>query len=168
MFTPNSVLSWSNTRMNSKRIALSCAVMALTIAGGAMANEIYKWTDEDGTVHYEDRPTGAETEERLGMTYRRTDSGAVQKRTQARLDATTARNEARSVAAAAEKEAAENAAVAAERDQRCDKARARLETYLQSRRLYRTDDNGERVYLDDSQRQEARQKAEAQVTDFCS
>jgi hypothetical protein len=92
----------------------------------------------------------------------------VQKRIQARVDAGTARDEARSVAAAAEKEAADNAAVEADKAQRCDRARARLETYLQSRRLYRTDDSGERVYLDDSQTQEARQKAEDQVTEFCS
>jgi hypothetical protein len=39
---------------------------------------------------------------------------------------------------------------------------------LQSRRLYRTDENGERVYLDEAQRQEARQKAEKQITEFCS
>jgi len=154
--------------MKGRRIAFSCAVMALFIAGGAMANEIYKWTDEEGTVHYEDRPSGAATEERLAITYTRTDSSAVQKRIQARVDAGTARDEARSVAAAAEKEAADNAAVEADKAQRCERARARLETYLQSRRLYRTDDSGERVYLDDSQTQEARQKAEDQVTEFCS
>ena len=120
--------------MKGKRIALSCAVMALTIAGGAMANEIYKWTDEDGTVHYEDRPTGAANEERLAITYGRTDSSAVQKRVLARVDAMTARDEARSVAAAAEQEAADNAAIEADKAQRCDGARSRLESYLQSRR----------------------------------
>ena len=71
-------------------------------------------------------------------------------------------------AAAAEDEAAEKAAAAAERTKACERARARLETYLQSRRLYRTDENGERVYLDDTERQEARQKAEEQITEFCS
>ena len=154
--------------MKGKRIALSCAIAALTIAGGAMANEIYKWTDENGTVHYEDRPTGAETEERLAITYSRTDGSAVQKRVQAHVDARIARDEARSVAAAAEQEAAEHAAAEAEKAQRCDGARSRLESYLQSRRLYRTDESGEREYLDDSQTQEARQKAEDQVTEFCS
>jgi major membrane immunogen (membrane-anchored lipoprotein) len=142
--------------------------MAMTIASGAVANEIYKWTDENGNVHYEDRPTGAATEERLHMTYNRTDSSAVRQRTQARVDARTAREEAKTAAAESEKEAAENAAVAAERAQKCEKSRARLESYLQARRVYRTDENGERVYLDDEQRQEARQKAEEQISEFCS
>jgi hypothetical protein len=154
--------------MQGKRIVLSFAIAALTVSAGAAANEIYKWTDEDGNVHYEDRPSGAETEERVDIYYRRTDSGAVKQRVQARLDAQASREEARSVAAAAEKEAADNAAAAAERQKACERSRARLESYLQARRLYSTDDNGERVYLDDAQRQEARQKAEEQIAEFCS
>ena len=144
--------------MKGKRIVLTCAIAAMTVSMGAMANEIYKWTDADGNVHYEDRPSGAVTEERLDLTYRSTDRGAVQARVKTRLDAQTAREEAESTAAAAEQQ----------RRDRCDQARARLETYLQARRLYRTDDNGERVYLDDSQSQQARQKAEEQIAEFCS
>jgi len=154
--------------MKSKRLALLCAVTAMTVAGGAMANEIYKWTDENGTVHYGDRPIGAATEERLAMTYTRTDSAAVQQRVQARVEATAAREEARSAAARSQEKAAANEAEAAERAERCDKARARLEQYLQSQRLYRMDENGERVYLDDAQRETARQKAEEQITEYCS
>jgi hypothetical protein len=154
--------------MKARQIALSCAVVALTFAAGATASEIYKWVDEDGNVHYEDRPSGAATEERLGVAYSRTDSSAVNNRVQARLDRQSERAEAKSQRAAAEQEAADNAAAEAERQQACERARARLETYLQSRRLYRTDANGERVYLDDSQRQEARQKAEEQVSEFCN
>ncbi|MDH3777220.1 MAG: DUF4124 domain-containing protein [Gammaproteobacteria bacterium] len=140
----------------------------MTIASCSVANEIYKWTDENGNVHYEDRPSGAATEERLQMTYNRTSSSAVHQRVQARVDARTAREEAKTAAEASEKEAAENAAIAAERAQKCDKSRARLESYLQARRVYRTDDNGERVYLDEDQRQEARKKAEEQISEFCS
>lgn len=154
--------------MKGKRIVLSCAVMVLTIASGAMANEIYKWTDENGDVHYEDRPTGAESEERLDITYRRTDGSAVQKRVHARIEAQTSRREAESVAAAAQQEAADNAVAETERKEKCDRSRARMESYLQSRRLYRTDENGERVYLDEAQRQDARQKAEEQIARFCS
>ena len=154
--------------MKGKRIVLTCAIAAMTVSIGAMANEIYKWTDADGNVHYEDRPTGAATEERLDLTYRPTNRSSVEARVKSRVDAQTAREEARSNAAAAEQEAAENAAAEKQRSDRCDQARARLETYLQARRLYRTDENGERVYLDDSQSQQARQKAEEQIAEFCS
>ena len=154
--------------MKVKRLAFGCAVVAMTIAGGATANEIYKRVDADGNVYYEDRPTGAAGEERVDITYRRTDNGVVRQRIQARVDAQATREEARSIAAAEEQEAAEKRAAEEERAQRCENSRARLETYLQSRRLYRTDDNGERVYLDEEQIQEARRKVEEQIAENCS
>ena len=155
--------------MNTKKTALTLLVAALTIGSTATAAEtIYKWTDENGNVHYEDRPSGAPTEERLALTYRRTDGGAVQQRVQSRLDRQTARDDDRAAREAAEQDAADQAAAAAERQQACESARARLESYVQSRRLYRTDANGERVYLDDAQREEARRKAEEKVTEYCS
>ena len=161
-------MSRNTTALSTRRLALTCAVAAMTLAAGATANEIYRWTDEHGNVHYEDRPSGAATEERIHIAYRRTDSGAVNQRVQARVDRQAERAEAKSVAAAREQEAAEQAAAAEERAKACERARARLETYLQSRRLYRTDENGERVYLDDAERQEVRQKTEEQITEFCS
>ena len=154
--------------MKVKRLAFGFAVVAMTLAGGAAANEIYKRVDADGNVYYEDRPTGAAGEERLDITYRRTDSGVVRQRVQARVDAQATREEARSVAAAREQEAAEQQAAEEERKKRCEDSRARLETYLQSRRLYRTDDNGERVYLDEEQTREARRRVEEQIAENCS
>ncbi len=154
--------------MKARRLTVMIATAALTMSAGALADEIYKWTDEEGTVHYGDRPTGAPTEERLSMTYNRTDGSAVRSRVQARQERQAQREEQKSVAAAAAQEAADNEAAAAQRERACENARARLESYLQSRRLYRTDENGERVYLDDTERQEARKRAEDQVTEFCS
>jgi hypothetical protein len=156
--------------MKGKRIVLSFAVMAMTVAGGAAASEIYKWTDEDGNVYYGDRPSGASTEERLGITYQPTDNDAVEKRLEKRAEAQTARKEAASVAAAAQQEAADNAAAEQARKDRCDRARAAVNTYdqNQARRMYRMDENGERVYLDDTERAEARQNAERQVSEACS
>ena len=156
--------------MKGKRIVLAFAVVAMTVAGGATANEIYKWTDEDGNVYYGDRPSGASTEERLGITYQPTDNSVVQQRIEKRAEAKTAREEAESVAAAAQQEAADNAAAEQAREDRCDRARARLDTYVRSqdRRVYRTDENGERVYLDDAERAQAWQNAERQVSEACS
>ena len=156
--------------MKGKRVVLSFAVMAMTVAGGATANEIYKWTDEDGNVYYGDRPSGASTEQRLGITYQPTDNDAVEQRVEKRHEAQTARAEAESVAAAAQQEAADNAAAEQARKDRCDRARAAVDTYVQNqaRRMYRTDENGERVYLDDAERVEAQQNAERQVSEYCS
>ena len=155
--------------MGSKPTALLFLVAALAFAGSALASEtIYKWTDADGNVHYGDRPSGAPSEERLVLTYQRTDQTAVQGRIQARLDRQAERDEARAQREEDKQEAADEAAAAAERQQACADARDRLDAYLESRRLYRTDANGERVYLDDAARDEAQRKAAEKVTELCS
>ncbi|MEM9209209.1 MAG: DUF4124 domain-containing protein, partial [Pseudomonadota bacterium] len=62
------------------------ASIALASAG-THAQEIYKWTDAEGNVHYEDRPTEltrAESEV-VAIASRRTDSSAVQAGVEARL-----------------------------------------------------------------------------------
>jgi hypothetical protein len=59
-------------------------------------------------------------------------------------------------------------AKAAERSQKCDTYKARLQKFVQSRRLYKEDENGERVYLDEQQSQAARERVENQVQEYCS
>ncbi|MCP4301049.1 MAG: DUF4124 domain-containing protein [Gammaproteobacteria bacterium] len=154
--------------MKVKRFLLGCAVLAMTVGGGAMANEIYKWTDDEGNVHYEDRPTGAATEERMALSYRRTNASSVDQRVQSRIESMTARDEARAAAAEEAKAAEKKEAEAADKQKKCESYRARLQTFVQSRRLYREDADGERVYLDGTETQEARQKVEELIAEHCT
>lgn len=154
--------------MKGKRFLIGFVALAVTASGGAMASGIYKWTDDEGNVHYEDRPSGAQQEELMALSYRRTNPNAVQQRIQNQAEANTARQESRAAAAEEEKTAEAKAAEAAENQKKCESYRARLQTFLQSRRLYREDDNGERVYLDDEQRQEARQRVEELIAEDCT
>ena len=141
---------------------------ALTASGGAFADSIYKWTDADGNIHYEDRPSGAATEVRMNLTYNRTDDDAVEQRIEARLDKQTVKREAAVVAAEEAKSTDEKRAKADAQQKQCDSYRDTLETNMQARRLYREDENGERVYLDDSARLETRQRTEDLVQEFCN
>jgi len=154
--------------MKGKRILVGCAALGLALCGSAMANEIYKWTDADGNIHYEDRPSGAATEERLALVYQRTNSAGVQKRTQARIDGQVARQEARDEADAAAEKAADAKAQAEADARKCQTSRAQLQTMLQAPRLYREDENGERQYLDENERQEARTRAEELIAEYCT
>ena len=144
------------------------AVLAMTVSTGSIADEIYKWTDEQGNVHYEDRPTGSGSEEIVSLTYRRTNASALQQRVQTHLDSEATRQEARTAAAEEAKLAEAAAAEAAAMQKKCESYRARLQTLIQSRRVYRQDDNGERVYLDEQARQTARQGVEEQIAENCS
>ncbi len=140
---------------------------ALALAGDAAAGEIYKWTDEQGNVHYVDRPTGDPTEQRLDVISNRTNSAAVQASISARHERQNARAEARAEAAEKQKLAAEQQALEEERQQQCEKLRARLETFLYSRRLYREDDAGERVYLSDDEAMQARANLQEKIQETC-
>lgn len=153
--------------MNTRLFTTTLAAFALS-GSIAFADEIYKWTDENGNVHYEDRPSGAPSEERLQISYSRTDSSSVEKRVQAYRDAASERDEARANREADKESAAEKRAAADAKTARCQDYRAKLKTMLESRRLYRPGENGEREYLDDSARAEARQKAEELIKENCS
>ncbi len=154
--------------MNAERLLVGLAVLAVATGSAAMANEIYKWTDENGNVHYGDRPSGSATEQRMALTYRRTDTGSLQQRVKSHADSVAARQDRKAEAAKEEKAAEEKAAEAATNAKKCDGYRAQLETFVQSRRLYREDENGERVYLDETQSQEARTRVEELISENCT
>jgi len=153
--------------MNTKRIAIGFAALALVISTNAFADEIYKWTDKDGNAHYGDRPSGEASEERLQFSYNRTNAEALDNRVAAQRDVEESRQEARTEAAE-KKQAAEEERVAAEENQaQCETSRAQLNRMRQSARVYRTDAAGERVYLDDVQRAESIAKVEANIKEIC-
>lgn len=130
------------------------------------ASEIYKWTDQNGNVIYGDRPIGTASE-RVDINSSPTNNANIQATAQAR----TASRQLVSLAAekvAPEPTAEEKRAEATERAASCSKHRATLEKFSVSRRLYREDENGERVYLDETDTQDARDRAENRVQEFCS
>ena len=152
--------------MNRKLLVL--VIAGATLATGATAGEIYKYVDEDGNVHYLDRPTGASGEERMAITYTGTSGSTLSSQSKQR-EAYMAEREERRVARSEQAEAEAQAAVEREeRAAKCQQNRSRLESYLQSARLYRENDEGEREYLNESEILEARQKVEELIKEYCS
>jgi hypothetical protein len=138
---------------------------ALVFSGAALSGEIYKWTDEDGNVHYEDRPTGEEVE--LVAFTTSTDSSAVRASIDARRANESARADKRSKRDEDAVEAADAQLAADQRIKNCQESRTRMETYLTSRRLYKEGADGERVYLDDTQIMDARSEAQEDIQKYC-
>ena len=153
--------------MNIRRLMTAFAALAITVSTGVYADDIYKWTDAEGNVHYEDRPSGEPSEERLQFSYNRTNNAAVQNRVQTRRDTANARREGKAEAEEGKRTAAENRAAAEEKLARCQTYRAKLKTMLESRRVYRENAAGERDYLDDAARAEARTNAENLIKETC-
>jgi len=135
-------------------------------SGLAVGAEIYKWTDEDGNVHYEDRPVGKTDMEHVDVLSRNTDNTVVQ----ARLDSDRERRAAaRQVASEAPKEMtkAEIRAEQQERQGKCQEYRDQLQAFLRSSRLYKEEDGGERQYLSEEEVMAARSRVEGQIQEYC-
>jgi len=153
--------------MNTRRLIVGFAALVVAISTGAFADEIYKWTDKDGNVHYEDRPSGDPSEEQLQFSYNRTNSEALQNRIEANHDAEKSRDEARAQAAEDKRTAEENRLEDEQTQAECESYRARLNQMISAPRIYRTDESGERVYLDEAQRAESRTRAETYIKESC-
>ena len=156
--------------MNYKQTLVLAAAAASLVAGTALASDIYRYTDEDGTVHYVDRPSGANTEQRVAVASKRSTASASSSsnaQPQSNADA-TAEQAAEAGEPAAKKTRAEKIAEQKEREERCQSYRAKLETMVTSRRLYRENEDGERNYLNDAEIDEARARAQELVEENCS
>jgi hypothetical protein len=104
----------------------------------------------------------------LDVTYSGTNNASVSAQVKQRQDYMAALDDAREEAKS-RREADEMARAELEqRDARCKQHRARLESYLQSRRLYHENEAGEREYLDEAQTLAARQKVEELIQEDCS
>jgi len=148
-------------------LAIAVALMlAVTAADTAVAGDIFKWTDEDGNVYFGDVPVSAESE-RVAIQSRPTNPARIQTMVQSRADAAAKAAEEQAAATPAGPSPEELRAQADARAEECSKYRAQLQRFVTSRRLYRQDENGERVYLDEEETQAARERAENQVQDYC-
>lgn len=151
------------------RISTTALLLAFAfgLANPVAASEIYKWTDQDGNVHYEDRPT--EGAIRLtALESRPTDNARVQQSTQARRERQAMEDEAAEALAAQGPSREEVRAAAEKRAGQCQSSRNRLETMITSRRLYHEDEQGERVYLNEDEMRSARERVQSQVEEYCS
>lgn len=155
-----------------KKLATLALMLSTALASAGYASEIYKWTDEDGNIHYGDRPVADGTDgaqiERVAIASSPTNPKAVQTSVDSRRQRQAAAADKAAEREAEEARQQELQAEAADRAEKCTAYRARLEKFVQSRRLYRMDETGERVYLDESQMQEAREQVQQQVQEYCS
>ena len=158
--------------MYSKSLIVTLAASSVLLAGNVLAGEIYKYTDEDGTVSYVDRPTTDPNGVQMDIRSRPTDNAAVQAYTRARLAAAnvaaseqTKQNEAEG----GEKlTRSERHAASAAQQQQCETYRAQLDTIDGPSRLFRPDENGEPIYMTDDESQAAKDQVRGLIRLYCS
>ena len=144
-------------------------LVAMLVAGGAQASDVFKTTDSSGRPVYTDRPATLPAE-RLDVRTQTTDKVEVQQRydEQMRNYATTEQAQAKQNASA--KDAAQAAELSATaKAKRCEDARQRYEQYMNARRLYEPGaTENDRRYLTDAEIDAAREKALQVMNTFCN
>jgi hypothetical protein len=134
------------------------------LPAGAVATEVYKWVDENGKVHYGDRPAGSQSEKvevKATPPTQDHDAPAREERTRKLLDQLSDER------AEQEKQQAERAEEAAKRKQECALAKKRLENYRNAGYLYKKDKNAERQILSNEERAAAEAEAQKIVDQWC-
>jgi Domain of unknown function (DUF4124) len=131
---------------------------------------VYKWVDEQGRVHYSDRPPpGQENKaETVANPYARSVTRPAAAAAPAGAPAATANAKGGTGTPAADDPKKKVAAdVAAAHAEDCGKARDAYENAVRSRRLYRTGENNERVYLTDAELDQTRLESRRLMDEAC-
>ena len=129
-------------------------MLAVSSAGMAFAGEIYKWTDEDGNIYFGDHPTPEASKEPLAIESLLADTSKIQANAAVIEPVGDTLEELR--------------AQALDREEKCVTNKARLKRLLTSRRLYRNDENGVSVYLDEDESFVERERVQNQVMEYCN
>jgi hypothetical protein len=126
---------------------------------------VYKWTDDDGNVHFGDRPANPDSateiiihsDNNTGVT---NSSGNNKEREYLlrKID-----EEKLADAVKRKKRSAEER----KRKKRCDYFKSRYQSHIQSNRTYRTSPQGERYYLTDEERAARKKKLSKNVAKYC-
>jgi len=141
-------------------------LVVFLLCGGASAQaEIYRWVDDSGQVHYEDRQQGANS--RPIKPYSTPD--ATQPAPQERMEKTRRLLNAYRLERQQKRE--QQAEQQAEKDKRinhCNRARDDVRRYNAYRRIYNLDQDGNRVYISDKERVSLLQRSQDKVARWCS
>lgn len=133
--------------MNKHFIALILTIGFSTAASA----EMYKWVDENGDVHFSDRP-------------QHTNAGRIQL-------AYTVGNQARQPDGEVEPSADESAAETSERERAeayfCKQATEAYDEYKSAPSLYKTDDDGQREYLSDEEVADLLAETRSKISEWC-
>lgn len=144
----------------------TAAILVLLLISPTIFAQIYSWRDAEGKVHYSDMPPAGQVNARK-IAPAATTSGDTEN---ARRDLANREMEfkkrqqdAAEVAAKDEK----NKADAAERLRNCDQAKSYLRALESGARISRTNENGERAFLDERSRQQETATAGRAVESWC-
>ncbi len=147
----------------TKKMAWAVALgLTLAMAGPAAAqNKVYKWTDENGVVHFSKTPPPEGQAEQVRL--RRAPPAAAEAAAQAEASAGSEDQEL-----FAESDQPDNSGIEREnRERACQKGRNMIEQIEPRPRVFRVDAEGNRTYLSDEERLDLLEEARQLIADNC-
>lgn len=144
----------------------SVGLCLLFACAAVSADQMYKWVDSDGHVHYSQTPPPGTAVKPQAVAVRKpqqyaTDPQTTEQNQQvARQAAAQAQEDAQTAKQAAEKKAAQQ--------QYCDNLKARLQLLEQVNGVFSVDANGERHYESDADHEKAEQQLKDELASQCS
>ncbi len=142
--------------------AITAFVLAVSLVLAAHAEDIWKWVDAQGEVHYSDRPVPGAV---LVKGTDRGDDTSTQPDDQKQLQSSSQQITDQLSKDAAQRKVKQDEADA--RAQQCKEAQDRYDKIIHARRVYTTDQNGNRTYLTDDEAEKQRVQAELDVQTAC-
>lgn len=141
-------------------ILLFCLLATTSALAGT-----YRWVDEHGRTHFGDRPPANAASDEVDLTPAPAGSDAAARERKQRMNdfleqsekERTERNEAK----------AREEALAARQEARCQALQGRLKYLKSVSRIYRVNNEGERVFVDDEENERLRREFQAKVREEC-
>ena len=135
------------------------ALPVISVAG------VYKWTDENGKVHFGDRPPDQGAKEvRIDASPPPSSGIKAREQLERQQRLLQSYDEERQIKA---KDKAKTDKLKARREKNCRIARARVENYRTSSYLFERDKEGKKIIYSHEQRAAIEKKAQAEVAHWC-
>jgi Domain of unknown function (DUF4124) len=142
--------------------------LALLLAAGAQAGDVYVTKDAQGNPIYTDTPATIPAQ-KVGIASTSTDPATVQKRYADQMKQYATDDASASKAAAGADDPAKAKQLSAEdKAKRCADARQRYQSYVDAHRLYEDGPDGQRRYLTSEEIDASRASAKQVMDQFCS
>ncbi|MCW8942413.1 MAG: DUF4124 domain-containing protein [Gammaproteobacteria bacterium] len=127
---------------------------------------VYKWTDDDGNVHFGDRPANPDSATEIIIHSDNNNTGVTNSSGNKKEREYLLRKIDEEKLADAEKRK-KRSAEEKKRKKRCNYFKSRYQSHIQSNRTYRTSPEGERYYLTDEERAARKKKLSKNVAKYC-
>jgi hypothetical protein len=149
-----------------------CLALSMSFIPGAAATEIYTWTDENGVVHFSSTEPMSRPSETIEIESSRGGVSYSQPVAASDLDAEAGGEEAQPTAAEQKREEIAQARMRNQEEQAaidelCEFHRKQLADMEPARRVYYTNQQGQRVRMDDDERVSLIEESNQYVAENC-